>query len=134
MRLVFNASWNDDSKKTASTDVCVDTTWDAILNIIGRLLLSEPETSAVRYAINDAFVQFRRETSLPEKCSIEISTKSFEAIRMQFRALGIVTHVRETRKGIGSGLLSRDYDAFRWILTPYGERCVTRSLALRRDG
>ncbi len=137
--LIFHASKSDEGAKEQTENLTIQTTWDAILNIIARNLLSEPEEVVIRNAINRHFQNEPVAGVLRSWSDFQIARSSFEAIRIQFRVIGIVTHLRETETQaptqLQTSFLHRSIktDKFRWVLTEYGERYVTDLLAVRRS-
>ena len=135
VRLSLEMTWRGGDGKPLSEMVPVETDWDSILDSIARILLTDPLEDAIRSALaNMLKVNCDRVWESGEHpLTISLADNSCELIRLQFRALGIAIQMLEDVKiTLGGTSISRARD-YRWVLTPYGDRCLAQRLAIRRS-
>jgi hypothetical protein len=107
----FNASWNE------------------IFSAVAPLMMDETTDVALRRGIEDFIVQ-RESESITEVCTkpkeavtkIRVEDQNFQTIKVQLRALGLITKSQRQRS-------LRDKGTY-WTLTPYGDKVMTRLRAI----
>lgn len=109
--------------KLGREDYSVEFTWDEIFAHIAPTFLENVEDYNFVNVLN-SLIQSRAMHELQEKWpnerfkEIKIHKESFDTIKVQLRALGLITT---------SG------DVHTWALTPYGDQYMTKLLAVRRQ-
>lgn len=133
--LVFKVMWVEENE-TKSAEATVMTSWDEIFKDIARLLFKSPTESEVTECLAKAYKEewiFRTSQHTSQKRSAELSHASTEMIRIQFRALGLVTQAHEEHENIKGGRSWGSFSFFRWHLTSYGDQKASQLLALTRS-
>lgn len=111
-------------------EAVADASWNAIFRAIGPRMLKPTSEEEMRSALEtflaDRFSSANRERieDLVEVHSTSVSDRDFQTIKIQLRALGLITRAPMT-----SG---RNLDELAWILTPYGDSVMMRVSAIRR--
>jgi hypothetical protein len=106
-------------------------TWDRIFFEISPIMIDEALEGKLKERIN-AFIreteskrlekQLEKESRYPKEFEIEDST--FQTLKIQFRALGLITESIKKRSIHDKGTY--------WTLTPYGDTIMTRLRAIRK--
>lgn len=105
-------------------------TWNKMFSTISPILIDEASESSIKEALNQFIysTQFKKAREAhPEVKRIKgfrINNDDFQTIKIQLRALGLITQSRKTR--------SVKDTATYWTLTPYGDTVMTRLRALKR--
>lgn len=103
----------------------LDLSWDDIFGTIGPLMIHEANEFALTEALNRMIDEWSR-NALDEQypqlneailTDFEIEKNDFDTIKIQLRALGLITE--KNRKD-------------HWTLTPHGDRVMTRLRAIRK--
>jgi len=106
--------------------------WNIIFSTIAPLLVNE----AAEYTLQEQLAQLVRDYSYnirskkkefagKEFSEFSISDKNFQTIKIQLRALGLITQSKKNR--------SVKDNATYWTLTPYGDNVMTRLIAIKRN-
>lgn len=106
-------------------------TWNELFSVVAPLMIHEAKEPALKTAL-DAKVRERnydrlsREKQLAdlELSNFSIQAEDFQTIKVQLRALGLITKSEKTRSVKDSGTY--------WTLTPYGDEVMTRLRAIRK--
>lgn len=118
--------------KSATWSTSFGTTWNDIFAAIAPLMIHEAAEPALKIAL-DSFAQeqnferlqgdkkFARHTLKHFK----INESDFQTIKVQLRALGLITKNDKARSVKDSGTY--------WTLTPYGDEVMTQLRAIRRN-
>ena len=126
----FNAydPYNDEYGKFNS---CFDLTWNSLFKAIAPDMIDECTEKDMIDALDELLVQYQyklhrnaRFGGLEDFSNIHISQESFNLIRVQFKALGMIC-LTPKRK---NGKFAQTY----WSLTPYGDYIMTQLLAIRQ--
>ncbi|HTY25837.1 MAG TPA: DUF4062 domain-containing protein [Desulfomonilaceae bacterium] len=107
------------------------TAWNAIFASVSPLLIHELSEARLQQAVN-AFVteqnfrELRKSDALKgmELDEFELNQEDFQTIKIQFRALGLITQNVRPRSVKDRGTY--------WTLTPYGDAVMTKLRAIRR--
>lgn len=108
-----------------------DATWNQIFRVVAPILMDPVPESRILGAIN-SFLRDRdlrkkqdRAATAVDSHRIQLKAEEFQTIKIQLRALGLITRAPAP----GSG--QEPY----WTLTPYGDAAMTRLIAIRsREG
>ena len=116
--------------KTVTYRDSIELTWDLIFGSISPLLIDEATEYGIRKGLNSLIVTLARpqvEAKFPalRLKGFEILTDDFQTIKVQLRALGLITRSTRVRSVKDSGTY--------WTLTPYGDSVMTRLRAIQRD-
>jgi hypothetical protein len=108
----------------------VDASWNQIFRVIAPLLMIPRGESEVRDAI-ESFLRARdlRKNQVhadapSDRFTFCISDQDFQTIKIQLRALGLISRVPPPVDG---------WEPY-WVLTPYGDAVMTRLIAVRSRG
>ncbi len=106
--------------------------WDEIFSEISPLMIDETTEVALRTKINDLifkkeFQELKKKLEKKERLprDFEIDENEFHTIKIQFRALGLITESTKKRSIHDKGKY--------WTLTPYGDTVMTRLRAIRKQ-
>ncbi|EXI81265.1 MAG: hypothetical protein AW10_01279 [Candidatus Accumulibacter appositus] len=107
-------------------------TWNNLFASIAPLMIHEAPEPALKNAL-DSFSEVENMERLREDDKLAhhslggfgISQDDFQTIKVQLRALGLITKNDKPRS-------VKDSDTY-WTLTPYGDEIMTRLRAIRRD-
>jgi hypothetical protein len=109
----------------------IEISWNMIFASVAPLMINETDEKEFIEKINElirhsAFDILTKEKGLKEKnlLDFEINTDDFHRIKIQLRALGLITESKRNRS-------IKDTDTY-WTLTPYGDRVMTRLLAIKK--
>lgn len=121
-------TWEANSVHYTST---LNATWDRIFYEISPIMIDEAIESKLKEKIN-SFIranayeglekQMKKEKRYPK--DFEISDSTFQTLKIQFRALGLITESIKKRSIHDKGTY--------WTLTPYGDTVMTRLRAIRK--
>lgn len=132
VRLFVTLNWKGGDENPQPEVVPIETDWDSILDCIARVLLTAPTETQICETLASMLREKcdRTRANDEQSPSLVLASESRDAIRIQFRALGIAVQTSETITG-------RDgmprYRVCRWNLTSFGDRCVAQRLAIRRS-
>jgi hypothetical protein len=120
--------WNVESVRYTSSLTC---TWDRIFYEISPIMIDEALEGKLKEKIN-AFIRASVYKRLEEELKaeqrnpkdIEIADSTFQTLKIQFRALGLITESIKKRSIHDKGTY--------WTLTPYGDTIMTRLRAIRK--
>ena len=105
-------------------------TWDEIFSTIAPLLIHEAQEKAIVAALDELIEveNYQRLAELPKLkgrnlSSFSINQDDFQTIKVQLRALGLITKSEKSRSIKDSGSY--------WTLTSYGDEVMTRLRAIR---
>jgi hypothetical protein len=106
-----------------------DVSWNEIFSAVAPLMIDEATDVALHRGIED-FVVDRRAQSITDVCTkpqeavtkIKVQDQNFQTIKVQLRALGLITKSQRQRS-------LRDKGTY-WTLTPYGDEVMTRLRAI----
>jgi hypothetical protein len=105
--------------------------WDMIFASVAPLMISETDEKEFIKRMNgllwrSIFDILKQREEFKERTlwDFEINTDDFHRIKIQLRALGLITESKRNRS-------IKDTDTY-WTLTPYGDRVMTRLLAIRK--
>ena len=122
-----------DNHKSWQWDYTISVSWDDIFYDIGPLMINEADDHQIRRALNET-VQHRSAVARgkdPElkdhtrERDFEISDHDFQTIKVQLRALGLISKSQKPRS-------IKDTDTY-WTLTPYGDQVLTRLRAISKE-
>lgn len=108
-------------------------TWNDLFSAAAPLMIHEAKEQALKAAL-DAKIQeqnydrLSRDKKLAEfeLSNFSMNPEDFQTIKVQLRALGLITKSEKTRSVKDSGTY--------WTLTPYGDEVMTRLRAIRKHG
>lgn len=112
--------------ESAQQECAADASWDTIIRVLGPVMIAEVSESTMVGVLNSLL----RERYTPGEDVIrvdrvEIWPRDFQMIKVQLRALGVITRVPGKHDSSGQPY---------WTLTPYGDSLMTRVSAIRRRG
>lgn len=107
-------------------------TWNEIFGSIAPLMIHEASEPTLKRAL-DSYVETENIERLRENKKLarhslgtfRLSSDDFQTIKVQLRALGLITKNDKARSVKDSGTY--------WTLTPYGDEVMTQLRAIRRD-
>lgn len=107
-------------------------TWDKIFSVVAPLMINEAAEGAIKSTLNK-MVEEDNLNALRNNKKLERHTLSvfslhqedFQTIKIQLRALGLITKSEKSRSVKDSGTY--------WTLTPYGDEVMTRLRAIRSN-
>jgi hypothetical protein len=104
------------------------TTWNDIFSSVAPLMIHEASDEAFRSRL-DEFVKDKVDAEpRPDEdltiTDVHVTNKTFDTIRIQLRALGLITQSQKPRS-------IKDTETY-WTLTPYGDEAMTRLCAIPR--
>lgn len=106
-------------------------TWDEIFAEISPIMIDESTEGPIRAKINELITRrkydelaklFKKDKRVPK--NIGIKDTDFQTIKIQFRALGLISESIKKRSIHDKGTY--------WTLTPYGDTIMTRLRAIRK--
>jgi hypothetical protein len=105
--------------------------WDEIFAAVSPIMIDEAREPTIRSALSrlvsekaiDELLAMEEDQSLRD---FSIKDEDFQTIKVQLRALGLITKSTKSRS-------VKDSDTY-WTLTSYGDTVMTRLRALRRQG
>ncbi len=107
-------------------------TWDELFSVVAPRMINEAPEGAIKVAL-DAMVEEKNAARLSESKKFDkldlvdfvLHKEDFQTVKIQLRALGLITKSEKTRSVKDSGTY--------WTLTPYGDEVMTRLRAIRSD-
>jgi hypothetical protein len=121
------SAYRDMKKHKSATKI----SWDMIFASVAPLMIHETDEKEFIERIDgligrSAFNILKQKEEFKERTlfDFEINTDDFHRIKIQLRALGLITESKRNRS-------IKDTDTY-WTLTPYGDRVMTRLLAIRK--
>lgn len=125
----IKCTYYESGKSNSSHTIFLNFTWNQLFAQIAPELLA-PCSEIVFKASFDSLIENEVLSSdraiNPEKICAYISEDSFNAIKIQFRALGLITLFQDT----SAKKKTSEY----WKLTPYGDHQMMKMLAIRKTG
>lgn len=124
----FHARAPDYATGTFTADV--DISWNQLFAYVAPIMIQEASDRALRAAI-DLAIEDPARKDLAEDKELEdyvlqrfaVTEATFQTIKVQFRALGLITISAKARSVKDSSIY--------WTLTPYGDEVMTRLRAIR---
>ncbi|MGH6826238.1 DUF4062 domain-containing protein [Methyloceanibacter sp.] len=104
----------------------ISITWNQIVYELGPLMLEESSEGFLRDRLNDELRYYDKQLREGPFFRLEISNDSFETIKVQLMALGIMQ--KSNKKHAVT-----DHATY-WSLTPYGEQYLVGLRAIKRPG
>lgn len=131
VRFSFSAT-SPDAFTSSTWSASFSPTWNEIFGSIGPLMIHEARESTLKDAL-DSYVETENIERLREDKKLarqslgrfRLSPDDFQTIKVQLRALGLITKNDKARRVNDSGTY--------WTLTPYGDEVMTQLRAIRRD-
>lgn len=127
----FVASPNEYAHNGSSYKASVEAVWDDIFSAVSPLMIDEATEKELAQAVNKLIIDLAysdlRKTkgfSNAHLLNFQIDSDDFQTIKVQFRALGLIT--KSTR-----GRSVKDTATY-WTLTPYGDNVMTKLRAIQR--
>lgn len=109
-----------------------EVTWDQIFGSVAPVMMHEASDAKVKDAVNNFLLPYCGDLMLDDKQfaglelrNVYIVDDDFNTIKIQLRALGLITQSQKNRSVKDS--------ATYWTLTPYGDSVMTRLRAIRRS-
>lgn len=102
-------------------------TWNDLFSIISPYLTNECTESMMKYAIRNHIKEIigkEKKNEYENICNFEINEEEFQRIKIQFKALGLITQSTKSR--------SVKDTANYWTLTEYGDYVMTQVIAIKR--
>jgi len=106
--------------------------WNDIFSAVAPLMIDESPDNKIKDGLgnftrerNRERLQKRKELDGYGLSEFQVKDDSFQTIKVQFRALGLISKSQRPRS-------VKDTDTY-WSLTPYGDAVMTRLRAIRRD-
>lgn len=110
---------------------CLDCTWNGLFVAVAPYLINEGLERKMVSAINgfiednvDEILKSATEKGYSKFSNFELDQNSFNLIKVQFRALGLICLSERKRQVSDKGTY--------WRLTPYGDNIMTQLLAIRK--
>lgn len=107
-------------------------TWNEIFASVAPLLINEASETTIKGALNSlvetknqAILSKKKQFSQHELGGFSLHQDDFQTVKIQFRALGLITQSDKTRS-------VKDTVTY-WTLTPYGDEIMTRLRAIRTN-
>jgi hypothetical protein len=133
VRLEYAPGWNADSKDTREVEV----TWNRIFEVVGRRCMNLPAQPEVEEQVN-AWLSGEIADIGSEQDRVAITRKSFQAIKVQFYALGLIRMEMLMRPGDsfygadGSPGIGSPQPTLCWVLTDAGRATLAELVAEKR--
>lgn len=128
----FNFKSTDTKGKDWNWDYTIDLSWDTIFYDIAPLLLNEATDDQIKHSLHEMVRARSREKRSKDKDLIghkmkfiRISDHDFQTIKIQLRALGLISKSQKTRS-------VKDTQTY-WALTPYGDQVLTTLRAIQKE-
>lgn len=129
----FDASANEFSLTKTSFCHKITTTWDDLFAAVSPLMIHETSDRDFRLQVSgflrdqaiDDLRKMEKLASLKNFTNFKVTDTDFQTIKVQLRALGLITMSTKPRS-------IKDSEAY-WTLTPYGDTVMTRLRAIGRD-
>jgi hypothetical protein len=125
----FDALLTDDSKRYVSS---IDLSWNTIFSAISPLMVYEADDSIFKEQINNLLCEETIDQIRKMKGNVgkvvsefEINDNYFQKIKVQLKALGLITKSIRNRSVNDRGTY--------WTLTPYGDNIMTKLIAIKRE-
>jgi hypothetical protein len=99
-------------------------TWSELLALLGPVLLGWASESDLKNKLTEAFKNRWRDKHKTEIDNAWMRDEDFQAVKIQLRALGLITKLAVAPTEIAKG---QTY----WTLTPYGDSVMTQVAAVR---
>ena len=122
------ASWNDQTNYTASVNVC----WNSIFYQISPKMIDEVSDEKFKISLNNLMAKLGKKNLKDDKelkgyslISFSIDDEFFQTIKVQLRALGLITKSTKSRS-------VKDTSTY-WTLTLYGDSVMNKLRAIKKD-
>lgn len=132
MHYSFRATYDAFGYASGTSSANLPASWNTIFGILSPLMIEEAKESTLRSALNgflsEQSVQLGKNEELKgaSLSDFQIIDDDFHTIKVQLRALGLITKSSRQRSVKDSGTY--------WTLTPYGDSVMTNLRAIRRSG
>jgi len=127
----FSASRTGNRYDAESQSAAATLNWDEIFSAVSPLMIHEATEAELLRGINALLFDLAKDhlsrtkrTQNWKVMDVKISPDDFQTIKVQLRALGLITKSAKTRS-------LRDTATY-WTLTPYGDNVMTQLRAIRR--
>jgi hypothetical protein len=133
VKLEYTPGWNSDSQDLRT----VELTWNRIFEVVGRKCMNLPAQPEVEDQIN-AWLASLSENLGSGQDRVTITRKSFQAVKLQFYALGLIRMEMLLRPGEnyytaeGSTGTGSPQPTLCWVLTDAGRAALAELLAEKR--
>lgn len=128
----FKSTPPDDYEYQNWKSTC-ETTWNDLFSSVAPLMISEATEQQIKAALDSMMQQiniddlYKREEFKNQRITaFSLEKEDFQTIKIQFRALGLITQSEKARSVKDS--------ATYWKLTPYGDEEMTKLRAIRSKG
>ena len=129
--IILKFSGYDEEREYYDYDLPFELSWNEIFTAISPYLVTEDsETTMVLVLINYMkrkygveLEELRSEDKLVELYGFKLDTQSFQTIKVQLKALGLI-EISKKSKSV------KDQSTY-WTLTPYGEHIMTQLIAIQ---
>jgi hypothetical protein len=129
----FTFTTTDAKRGDGTWSYNLDISWDEIFYDIGPLMINEATDSEILHALNETVRNRSRVMRDKDKRlkdhkrarRFEISGHDFQTIKLQLRALGLISKSQRPRS-------IKDTETY-WTLTPYGDQMLTTLRAILKD-
>lgn len=128
----FEACSKDNSYRTCRCNSDINITWNEIFSTIAPSMINECTDFKFKTCLNDLVRNYSSKIvarkdfiKLERFNSFEIDSESFDLIKVQLRALGLICLSDKKRT-------ASDRNTY-WKLTPYGDYVMTQLLAIKKD-
>ncbi|GHV87862.1 hypothetical protein AGMMS50267_02220 [Spirochaetia bacterium] len=105
--------------------------WNTIFSAVSPLMVYEAEESLFKKQVNTLLydktidqIKKKKELAKKEISEFEINDSDFQTIKVQLKALGLITKSLRNRSVNDKGTY--------WTLTPYGDNVMTRLIAIKK--
>jgi hypothetical protein len=129
--IAYDLAVKDEDYEITHYQGSIEATWNEIFSKVAPLMIHEADDDRLRSAVKELAqasavpqVAKRREVKGKRLSSFKIKEDDFQAIRVQLRAIGLITRSNRQR--------SVKDTATYWTLTPYGDSVMTKLCAIRR--
>lgn len=130
-RYTFVASPNQYAHNGTSYENSVNADWDDIFSAVSPLMIDEATEMDLTKALNKLIIDLAYDELASTKefknlklLSFRIDSDDFQTIKIQLRALGLITKSTKSRS-------VKDTSTY-WTLTPYGDNVMTRLRAIQK--
>lgn len=105
-------------------------TWNEIFSCVSPYMIDEATETRLRDSINvlirtHVMDEVKKKHPKRNVGHFRINTDDFQTVKIQLRALGLITKSQKTRS-------VKDTDTY-WTLTPYGDNVMTQLRAIKKD-
>ncbi len=109
--------------------VVVDFSWDEIVSCLAPNMITPISEGRMRKFLG----RMIKERSARGSYEVFVSESSFQTIKIQLRALGLISHsVGSTKEEVKKDVVI-DVPVTYWVLTPYGDHLMAKLMAVRSE-